>query len=73
MFDRCGCPPVDRIDRSCWPESFDISKMVDCHSVRPGHTSPNWEKVLSVIQQIMNKEHIEWAQKYRWDFCLKGK
>ncbi len=72
MFDRHGCPPVDRIDRSCWPKTFDVTKMVDCHSVRPGYTSPNWEKIESVLQQILSGEDLKQVLDYRWNFCLKG-
>ena len=72
MFDRYGCPPVDRIDRSCWPKTPSIGSAVDCHSVRPGHTSPNWEKIQSVLQQIFSQEDLDWALNYRWNFCLKG-
>ena len=72
MFDRRGCPPVDRIDRSCWPKSFNIEKMVDCHSVRPGHTSPNWEKIESVLQRVLSEGDLKRVLNYRWNFCLKG-
>ncbi len=72
MFDRHGCPPIDRIDRSCWPKTFDATKMIDCHSVRPGNTSPNWEKIQTVLEQILNPEDLKWVLDYRWNFCLKG-
>ena len=72
MFDRRGGPPVDRIDRSCWPKTFDITKKVDCHSLRPGHVSPNWEKVESVLVEVIDEKDLQWVQNYRQDFCAKG-
>jgi len=74
MFNRKGCPPVDRIDRSCWPETFDIQEMVDCHSIRPGHTDDaNWLKVKSVLAKVVSKEDLLWAENYRMNFCkVKG-
>jgi len=72
MFDRYGCPPVDRIDRSCWPSEMVVKGMVDCHSVRPAHTSPNWEKVMSVLMQIMDDADVQAMWKYREQFFLKG-
>ncbi len=71
MFNRRGGPPVDRIDRSCWPSNLTIKGKVDCHSVRPAHTSPNWEKVLSVLVKILDKKDIKRMEEYRNSFCEK--
>jgi len=69
MFDRRGGPPVDRIDRSCWPKRVSIKNMSDCHSVRPGHISPNWERIESVLIQILSEQDLQLIRGYRWNFC----
>ena len=68
-FDRRGGPPVDRIDKSCWPKTVKVKGMSDCHSVRPGYTSPNWEKIESVLIKILDEQDLKTIRDYRWQFC----
>lgn len=73
MFTREGGPPVDRIDRSSWPAEVTIQGKVDCHSPRPAHTSPNWEKIESVLSKILTPADMTKVFDYRQIFCEKGR
>lgn len=70
IISRKGCPPHDRIDRSKWPAEIPAG-MVDCHSVRPGHTAENWPKIEAVLQRyakdslpLINQYVAEWKAAY---------
>lgn len=70
ILPRKGCPPHDRIDRCKWPEKIP-GDMVDCHSVRPGHTAENWPKIEAVLNcyardvvPLLNQYVAEWRAKH---------
>jgi len=66
---RPGGPPVDRVDRSCWPETLGaIEKYVDCHSLRPGHTDENWNKIHKLLVLILEPEDMLLVEDYRQKF-----
>ena len=66
---RKGCPPRDRIDRSCWPESIDdVTKYVDCHSLRPGYTDENWNKVRRLLVLKLSARDLQSVERYRQNF-----
>lgn len=66
---RKGCPPRDRVDRSCWPESLgDVTKYVDCHSVRPGYSGENWDKVRRLLALKLSAKDLSSIEQYRKSF-----
>jgi len=66
---RDGCPPHDRIDRSNWPTTIeDISKFVDCHSLRPGYTAENWPKILKLLTLKLTPSDLILIKQYQSNF-----
>lgn len=65
--DRDGHPPKDRLDRSCWPESYDPSQYTDCHSIRPGWTPANWPRLRPLLAWAL-PQHLAWMEEYQRDF-----
>ncbi len=71
---RKGGPPVDRVDRSCWPKNItDISKFVDCHSLRPGHTDENWSRVRQLLALKLSADDLSLVGQYRQNFVKELK
>lgn len=70
MHTRRGQPPVDRVDRSCWPEALDaaIAKGYDAHLPRPAYTDQNWAKLRPIINAKASAAMLEWSDAYRADF-----
>ena len=64
FIEREGHPPCDRLDRACWPATYDIAGLTDCHSIRPIWNDDNWPRFRPLLQQLM-PERIAWADEYR--------
>lgn len=67
FIEREGCPPKDRLDRASWPFWADISKLTDCHSLRPLWNVNCWPRLRPVLRQLL-PNHVEWLDTYRNDF-----
>lgn len=64
MITREGCPPHDRIDRGCWPETIDWSKpLADTHLIRPGAIPENWKRIRPILAHYI-PEHMAWVDEY---------
>jgi len=67
LIRREGQPPRDRIDRSCWPASYNVLNYSDCHSLRPMWSDENWARIRPIFEQTM-PSILDWADQYRLDF-----
>ena len=65
--NREGHPPVDRLDRSCWPETYDPSQYTDGHSIRPGWTPANWPRLRPLLAWAL-PHHLPWLDAYQKEF-----
>jgi hypothetical protein len=55
LIERKGQPPVDRLDRahpSDW-QNLDVSKWLDCHTIRPADQDPHWAKVRPIFAHLV--------------------
>lgn len=57
MIERDGAPPVDRIDRSGWPDSVDFRGKVDAHVLRPSWTPDAWPRMRAFFEKLI-PEHM---------------
>ena len=62
MIRRQGQPPKDRLDRGCWPATYNPLAYTDCHSIRPFWSDKNYERLLPLF-----KATIDWG---RWGNVL---
>ena len=67
FLERKGQPPVDRIDRSAWPDSPSVLYMIDAHMPRGSDQDNMWWKVRPILQQMIPK-HLMWADEYRLNY-----
>lgn len=67
FITRDGHPPKDRLDRASWPFWADISKLTDCHSLRPLWNVNCWPRLRPVLHELL-PTHKEWLDQYRDDF-----
>lgn len=67
MIPREGHPPVDRLDRACWPNQYDARTLTDCHSIRPIWSAPNWPRFRPLIEQTV-PAILSWADQYILEF-----
>lgn len=63
LINREGHPPVDRLDRACWPNQYDANQLTDCHSIRPIWSVPNWPRFRPIIEQTM-PQLLGWADEF---------
>lgn len=68
MVDREGSPPVDRIDRSGWPENPSIQGKVDAHLDRPGYRLKVWKSLCPVLRELFSAGDYEWVCAYREEY-----
>ena len=64
MVERGPSPPATRIDRSRWPETFDITGMVDAHLPRDASDGRVWRKILPLFD-LLCPSHSKWVREYR--------
>jgi len=65
MIERKGHPPVDRIDRCCWPINPSVRGMTDAHL--PKAPDQEWDKIRPIVEQLL-PNWLSWADKYRNEF-----
>lgn len=51
---RDGQPPKDRLDRACWPETYNPYVYTDCHSIRPFWSEENWPRLLPLFKATID-------------------
>lgn len=67
-IERRGHPPVDRLDRGCWPaNTFPISDYVDCHILRPADQPENWPRLMPILESLL-PDHVLSIRKFRREF-----
>lgn len=66
LINRVGKnPPVDRIDRACWPNDVvDLSGKVDAHLLRPGYSDQYWPSLSKLFKALLPDAEA-WANQYR--------
>lgn len=67
MIEREGHPPKDRLDRSAWPASYEVSKYTDAHILKEPYTEKNWGRIRPMIEQLI-PQHIARIDCYVEDF-----
>jgi len=62
--------PIGRIDRSAWEKSLLQKERIDCHLLRPGYTTENFEKIIALIKENFNppQEEMDWITEYRNEY-----
>lgn len=53
MIEREGAPPVDRIDRSGWPDRPSFEGKVDAHVLRPSWTTDAWPRMRWFLERLI--------------------
>ena len=70
-IERVGHPPVDRLDRSAWPQSpVNLTSYTDSHILRPADQPENWPRMKEIVEQVLPK-YADRIEKFRVDF-VKG-
>lgn len=66
-IERRGHPPVDRLDRSCWPETYDMANYTDAHIFKAPDQPENWPRLLDALKRVL-PSRAAWADDYRTRF-----
>jgi len=64
LIERGPSPPADRIDRSRWPETFDLTGMVDAHLPRDVSDRRVWNMILPLFD-LLAPTWSGWARAYQ--------
>lgn len=64
MIERGPSPPKTRIDRSAWPEKFDLTGKVDAHLPRDASDGRVWRKILPLFD-LLCPDQSAWVREYR--------
>jgi hypothetical protein len=67
LITRAGHPPKDRLDRSAWPDRYDVTQYTDAHILRATHEPRNWERTRPIIEALLPR-HIARIDKYAEEF-----
>lgn len=61
MIEREGGPPIDRIDRSGWPEPLSFAGKVDAHVLRPAQNKESWGQMRHFFSNLIPDymEHVD--------------